>query len=318
MQFLFDNPIANMQGPIFLVLFAGLTFISVVVFYLVKSSIDWTAKMPTPKIPHEIDPFEIAYLRGGENEIIRSIIFSLTKKGFLEIINVGKESYVQQTKSQPNWTTLSQIEREALTFFQVKRETKHLFRDNGLTRIVEKFDAVCEAKAKQANFLMPHDVIVKTRQLATLFAAAIGLLGFYKLLAAFIHGRSNVIILIIGILATWLVFYLMSKTKRLSALGENYVAQLQTAFDRLRNVKVSSPDNNQLVMNGIDPTILAVGLFGTSVLVGSGYNDYETAFKRSTATSSCGSGCGSSCSSGGDGGSGCGGGGCGGCGGGCS
>jgi uncharacterized protein (TIGR04222 family) len=323
MEFLFDNPIANMQGPLFLVLFFGFTFVSVVILYLLKSSVDWTAKLSTPNVPYEIDPFEIAYLRGGENELTRSVVFSLTKKGFLEITNEGKQSFISQAKIQPNWTELSQIERNVLTYFQVTRETKELFGNSDLTRIVSPFAVVCEAKAKQANFLTPTDVKVKTRFLAVGFAGITASIGFYKLLAALLHGRFNVIFLIAFIIISAVIFFLMSKTKRLSALGENYVAQLQTAFDRLRNLKASAHGiNNQPTMNGIDPTLLAVGLFGTSVLVGSGYSNYEKAFQVSSSTVSCGSSCGSSCSSGSDSGSsscsssgcssGCGGG-CGGC-----
>jgi uncharacterized protein (TIGR04222 family) len=315
MEFLFDNLIANMQGTTFLAIYLGIAFFSVVVFYFVKISIDWTTKLPTPVIPHEIDPFEIAYLRGGENELTRSVVFSLTKKGFLAISNEDKQSFVSQTKIQPNWTELSQIERNVLTYFQVTRETKDLFSNGALTRIISPFALAYKSNAKFANFLMPNDVKSKTRFLAFIFASIIASLGFYKLFVAVLYGSFNIIFLPILLSLTVLIFWLMSKTKRLSALGESYLSQLQTAFDRFRNLKAQPLGNkNQPVMNGIDPTMLAVGLFGTSVLIGSDYGGYEKAFHRSTATSGsgCGSSCGSSCSSGGDGGgSGCGG--CGGC-----
>jgi uncharacterized protein (TIGR04222 family) len=327
MDILFNNPIANMSGPAFLALFFGLTIVSVLVFNLLKRSFDWTSKMPIPNIPHEIDPFEIAYLRGGENELTRSVVFSLTKKGFLEITNEAKTSFISQTKTQPNWTELSQIERNVLPFFQITRETKDIFTANGLVSIVAPFATVCKSKANLAHFLTPEEVKSKTKIAALIFAGLIAFLAVYKLYLAFLGGISNVLFLVVFLVISIVVFGMMSKTSRLSSLGKKYLESLQTAFDRLKNI--NGVANNQFVpqttFGAIDPTLLAVGIFGTGILAGSAYGDYEQAFHRSSANSSgCGSGCGSSCSSssgdGGDGGDGGGGdgGGCGGCGGGCS
>jgi uncharacterized protein (TIGR04222 family) len=321
MDILFNNPIVNMSGSTFLALFFGVTIASIVVFSVLKRSFDWTSKMPIPNIPHDIDPFEIAYLRGGENELARSVVFSLTKKGFLEITNEAKTSFISQTKSQPNWTELSQIERNVLPFFQVTRETKDIFAANGLVSIVAPFATVCKSKANLSHFLTPEEVKSKTKMFALICAGFIASLAVYKLYLAYLGGISNVIFLIVFLVISLIAFGIMSKTSRLSSLGKKYLESLQTAFDRLKNI--NSVENNQFVpqttFGAVDPTLLAVGIFGTSVLAGSAYGSYEQAFHRSAATSSgCGSGCGSSCSSnsgdsgGGDGGGGCGGG-CGGC-----
>ncbi len=320
MDILFNNPIANMSGLTFLALFFGVTIVSIVVFNVLKRSFDWTSKMPIPNIPHDIDPFEIAYLRGGENELARSVVFSLTKKGFLEITNEAKTSFISQTKNQPNWTELSQIERNVLPFFQVTRETKDIFAANGLVSIVSPFAIVCKSRANLSHFLTPDEVKSKTKIFALLFAGSIALLGVYKLFLAYLGGINNVIFLIIFLAISLIAFGIMSKTSRLSSLGKKYLESLQTAFERLKNV--NSVANNQFVpqttFGAIDPTLLAVGIFGTSVLAGSAYGNYEQAFHRSSSTSGCGSGCGSSSCSSVDSGGGDGGGGCGGCGGGCS
>lgn len=320
MEILLNNPIANMSGPTFLALFFGVTIVSVVFFNLLKHSFDWTSRMPIPNIPQDIDPFEIAYLRGGENELARSVVFSLTKKGFLEITNEAKTSFISQTKTQPNWTELSQIERNVLPFFQITRETKDIFAANGLVSIVAPFATVCKSKANLSHFLTPESVKSKTKMFALLFAGLIAVLGVYKLFLAYLGGISNVIFLIVFLAIALIAFGIMSKTSRLSLLGKKYLESLQTAFERLKNVNTIT--NNQFVpqttFGAIDPTMLAVGLFGTSVLAGSAYGNYEQAFHRSSSTSGCGSGCGSSSCSSGDSGGGDGGGGCGGCGGGCS
>jgi hypothetical protein len=148
-------------------------------------------------------------------------------------------------------------------------------------------------------------------------------LGLYKFIAALNHGRSNVLFLVLAGIIGLIVVYFFAKPARITKLGKSYLAQLETAFDRLRTRVQSSKVAQSATFAGFDPVLLSVGIFGSSVLAGSIYNDHNEAFQKSQAGSwsgsSCGSGCNSStCSSGGDGGSSCGGGGCGGCGGGCS
>jgi hypothetical protein len=110
---------------------------------------------------------------------------------------------------------------------------------------------------------------------------------------------------------------------------------LRTAFDRLQGAgsnltetasaaRASADEHGAHPMaGGLDPALLALGVFGAAALAGADQANYTRAFNRSTATadasggSSCGSSCGSSdSSSGGDGGGSSCGGGCGGCGGG--
>lgn len=323
MNFLFDNPITNMPGPIFLVLYGSVIFFSAIAFYLFKTTLDWTDKQPSPIIPHQPDPFEIAYLRGGENELARSVIFSLTQKGFLKITTDGKKSFISYADNQPNWTTLPQIERTALTWFQSIRETGEVFGNFGLTGILKPFAVIFDQKIKQENLLTPDDVKVKARTYSLLIFVLIALLGGYKLISAIIHGRSNFIFLIIFTVIAFVAFWFLGKVKRLSKKGTKYVESLQDAFSKLRENPTyfyKNPMPNSPAFNSVDPLLLAMGVFGTSALIGNGYSDFEQAFHRSSSGyyggGSCGSSCGSSCSSGGDGGSSCGGGGCGGCGGG--
>ncbi|MBX7170111.1 MAG: TIGR04222 domain-containing membrane protein [Pyrinomonadaceae bacterium] len=334
MNFLFDNPLANMPGPMFLVLYGAIIFFSAIVFYLYKSKLDWTANQPVPLIPPSPDPFEIAYLRGGENEFARTLVFSLTQKGFLKITNEGKKSYIVLTENQPNWTTLTQVERNALRWFQQTRETKDVFESWGLIEILKPYSTTYEQKATQNNLLMPEEVSNKIRLSSLSVFGLIALFGGYKLVSALLHGHWNIIFLIIFIFAAFLIFWFLGKSKRLSQRGEKYLEGLQNTFEKLRvNPKIAKEYYSQSLpaLNAVDPLLLAMGIYGTSVLVGNGFSEFEQAFHRAHndyggigyySHTSCSSGCGSSCSSG-DGGSSCsggsscgGGGGCGGCGGG--
>ena len=328
MNFLFDNPLTNMPGGWFLLLYGSIIFFTAITFKVFKSSLDWTSKLPIPLVPQNPNPFEIAYLRGGDNEFARSLVFALVQKGFLEITSEGKKSYIKLTANQPNWTTLSPVERSVLPWFQTTRETKEVFTTYGVTEILKPYSETYFQQITRLNFLTPNDVASKTRVISFLVLSALGLLGIYKLLAAVQHGRKNFGFLIVFIVIATFIFYLLSKTSRLSTLGKRYVEQIQQAFENLKTkvkTPISKDSNSGYSMSAVDPFLLTVGVFGVGALSGTLYNQYEQAFHRANVAggSSCGSGCGSSCSSGssgGDGGGGGGscGGGCGGCGGGCS
>lgn len=327
MDFLFDNPLANMPGGWFLLLYGTVVILTALTVKIYKSSLDWTSKLQLPPVPQNPNPFEVAFLRGGENEFARSLIFALVQKGFLEISTGGKKSFIRLTPNQPNWTTLSPVERNVLPWFQVTRETKEVFASGGVTSILKPYSATYDQQLARHNFLTPNDVTVKTRLLGFMAGSAVIGLGLYKMLSALYHGRYNFAFLLIFMVVATIIFYVLSKTPRLSALGKRYVERIQQAFENLKaKVKRANGDDSpEYAMAAVDPFLLAVGVFGIGTLSGTLYNDYEQAFHRassSSGSSSCGSGCGSSggCSSGGDGGGGggCGGGGCGGCGGGCS
>ncbi|NJM54287.1 MAG: TIGR04222 domain-containing membrane protein [Blastocatellia bacterium] len=288
---------------------------------------DWTEKQPIPLIPQSPDPYEIAYLRGGENELARSLIFSLSQKGFLQITGEGKKSYITLTRNQPNWTTLPPIEKSILSWFQTTREIGEVFENYGLIERLKPFSLEFEQKIKQNNLLIPNDVKTKTRLISLLIFGLIALIGSYKLIASINHGRYNIIFLILFIIGSFVVFTILGKTKRLSERGKKYIAGLQSAFEKLKSnptIAKQYYSQNMPVLNSVDPFLLTMGIFGTSALIGRGFNEYEKAFAKSqkqnsdSGNSSCGSSCGSSCSSGDSGSSCSGGSSCGGgCGGGC-
>lgn len=311
MDFLFNNPIANMSGTTFLIAYSIYSILILIGFWIMKKRLDWTNKLPVPNVPNSLDSFEIAYLRGGENEFSRAVIFALLQKGFLQIYEVAKVNYISFKQQQPNWTTLSQIEKTALPWFQKARETKEVFDFGGLNDVLRRFSEVYEEKFTSQNFLFLYDVKKNIRlyQFSALFL--IILLGIYKIAVAIQHGKTNIIFLLILMIVFSLITFSLAKNDRLSALGKKYLANLQTTFQNYKNISGKSLAQPQF--NSFDAMLFSFGLFGASGLTATFYPEYQRAFNVSSSSSSgCGSSCGSSCSSGGDGGGGCGGG-CGGC-----
>jgi uncharacterized protein (TIGR04222 family) len=320
MEFLFDNPLANLKGPMFLAFYIVFIFIILIAYPIIKSLLDRTSSVPLPPISQNPDAYEIAYLRGGANEVARSVIFSLRQKGLAQIETVGKQYFIAPTVANKTARLTNSIEQAASDWLKFSREPKEVFSASGLAEMLQPYCDNYEQKLMRQQLLADNSLQTTTSMLKAFAMISIVLLGLYKFVAALNHGRSNVLFLIIVGIIGLIVVRFFAKPARVTKLGKSYLAQLETAFDRLRTqVQYAKPAAQSATFAGVDPILLSVGIFGSGVLAGSIYNDHNEAFQKSQAGSwsgsSCGSGCGSSsCSSGGDGGGSCGGG----CGGGCS
>lgn len=325
-----------MYGPYFLVFFGFVIFFAVVILALVKTQFDTTDKLGIPAIPPNIDPYEIAYLRGGANEVARSVVFSLLQKGFIEIDNIATPAVIKKTQNQSNTSRLNPIEQLTLGWLGASREPKEFFGASGLVKQLEVYGNSYQGRLEQQQMLTSDEDRTALNPVKwSVYLLILGL-GAYKLLAAIAHGNFNIILLIIFTIAGLAIAKAVSNLPRVTKLGKAYLDRLQTAFDNLKytsqaayiasNQPRAAP---QTSFAGVDPLLLSVGVFGAGILAGTVFDGYNQAFQRAQSASvaggsSCSSGCGScstgggssSCSSSdGGGGSSCGGG-CGGCGGG--
>ena len=97
MGWLFDNFLANMPGPSFLVFYPICAGVILAAAYFFIAMQDTTGGRPPPAIQGAVDPYELAYLRGGINEIIRTAVYSLRQKGLIEIVE-QKVAFLDATK----------------------------------------------------------------------------------------------------------------------------------------------------------------------------------------------------------------------------
>lgn len=321
MNFLLDNPLAAMPGPMFLALFIVFIIVTIAVLAIARSNIDKTDRLPIPAIPPDVDPYEIAFLRGGENELARSVIFSLVQKGFVEIASTDKSGLVRRVDNGPDPSSLSAIEAVAFNWVGSSKEAKKVFAAGGLAERLSRHNAKYELSLANRQFLMPGEWKARARKLSVVAALLIAGLGGYKILAAVLSGRYNVIFTVVLIIVGGIITLAMGGLPRMTKLGKQYIERLQAAFEDLKfrsqapylGADARKPALAEGGYSGIDPLLLSVGVFGTGILAGTMFASYNDAFARHQAASGsggCGSSCGSSCGSGCS--SGCGGG-CGGC-----
>lgn len=345
MDWLLHNSIADMYGPKFLLLYALVNGATLAVAWLAVRRLDWTGRLPFLPVPASPDPYEIAYLRGGETEVAQAVVFALTQRGYLRTREAERGLTVEQADSPPDRGELSQLERRAFDWFSKPRRREELSDAYGLPHEIRGGCQQYEQMLKREHLLFPPEAAEKARLVRRVGTFVIVGLGGYKLLVALLKGHHNVWFLVIMCAVSLLILagVCRVRTSRLSRRGRMYLDTLQTAFallkdDRRRAGKAARRDTAQPAQTtqtaeafgAYDPSLLLlVGAFGLGGLAGTSYESYRKQFAPAYQTnldggwgassaSSCGGGS-SSCSSSSCGGSscggGCGGGGCGGCGG---
>lgn len=319
MEILLDNSLAKMYGPYFLILYSAVTFLTIIIFALIRIRIDQSGRLPVPPIPSNIDPYEIAYLRGGLNEMARAAVFSLTQKGLLEIKDNGAKKVLTRTRDAARVSTAT-VEDAALGWFFIPRESFMVFTKDGLVSVIEPFAEDYRRRLGRQQLITDTDM-KKQLSLWKWLAILIVLgLGLYKGFAAIMNDNFNVIGLVVIAFVGAVTITVIGRLPWLTVLGKSYLVKLQNVFEKLkyRSVRETAEPQSAAAWGVTDPLLLAVGIFGSVVLVGTAYGAHDEMFMRQqgNAGGGCGAG-GSSCSSGGsDGGSGCSsgcGGGCGGC-----
>ena len=308
------NPIAEMRGPDFLVFYATVILGTLALCWWRLWKADPTRSMRAPAIPPELDPYEVAYLRGGPNEVLRLVILSLIQRGYLRPDKPEAGDQIEKHPDHPDARYLSKLEKKVFDGFDFAKTAPLIFASESLQRSAEAACQSYEEHLQSQSLLLPEDIRV-TKQSTFVWGLAIMLgLGGYKLCVALAKGRHNVGFLILMGLFSLVVLGLMSGTilRRMSSRGKAYLETLTFTFDKLKQ-RISQPRSTEGALSE-DLLLLLAGVFGIGVLSGTAYAFYPKMFQKAAvdsggstwaSSSSCGSA--SSCGSGGGGGCGCGG-----------
>lgn len=326
MDFLLDNPLATMDGWAFLALYVSMIILSAVAIGIARVNSDKSDRLSIPAIPPEPDPYEIAFLRGGSNEAARSIIFSLIHKGLVEIVTEGKTSHLKPVSLSYDAGRLANIEQATMDWLGLSRESEDVFsKSHGLVRELEPFLSIYRDRLESKQLLTSRESSARLRKYGLTVLGWLFFVGGYRTITSIAQGHFNIGFTIVAGFIALIVIGAIATLPRMTKLGKKYLERLRLAFDDLKYksqapyIRSAEPKViQQTGFAGVDPLLLSVGVFGSGILAGTVFDDYNAAFKKSEQQAGgCGSGCGSGCSSGSDGGgsscgSGCGGGGCGG------
>lgn len=254
------------------------------------------------------DPYAIAYLRGGSNEVLRVASVALADRGLLVPSSTTLETRKDAHAKHP-------LEAALLEKYREFGAATAIFTDKGLAAATEPL----RASLTDLGLLPGHR---ENQSRARLFALGLAILltvSGARLVQASSRGQRNVVFLIVLSIFAAIAASAAAFPRR-TAKGDRLLDDLRTLFSGLRERAPS------LRAHAASPEVaLLAAVFGVGLLPAGDFGWIRKAFPKSSyasesASSSCGSGCGSSSgsSSGSSCGSSCGGGcggGCGGCGG---
>ena len=291
--------ITQSTTPAFLLGYAMLiAFVASACWWLRKSS-DTTHSLPIPALREHVDPYEIACMRGGENELIRVVVAHLTALGYLRVRGEPTSGWgarspqrsIAQPDQLPDTARLSPLERAVLEWFRHERQPEEMFGAGGLSAVVRAEALRYEERLHGERLLAEANVLARARLARTVGMAVVGLVGATRCISGLAHHRPVGYLLFMGAVGL-VVVTAASAPGRLSSRGKALLEAL-----RQWAALASSP-----VGSGV-PVALAVAVFGIGILSGTPHAALADAFSkaRSGAAAASVDGCGDGC------------GGCGGC-----
>jgi uncharacterized protein (TIGR04222 family) len=308
---MFDLPpagILHLSGPQFLAFYGIVAVIVLVAAFLLMFFADTTRTDNLPSVPASPDPIEVAYLSGGVNAVLRTVVYDLRQLGLLTL---EKDNRLVAARAAP--AALTRIQRRVLDKVLDRPEIGSLFKDKSLRSSLETILDPMRARLA-ANDLLQPDSVRRTRD----WTLGLGLLILLGLAAAKIEialslGITKIqFLIVLAIFSVVCLFFLASffSKRAASRRGRAYLEAMRLAYSsHMPSALVGfTPARSGGGAVAFDGALLLVALYGFDVLKGTP----DAAFAKAFARSDGGGGCGSGCGGGGDGG----GGGCGGCGGG--
>jgi len=249
------------------------------------------------------DPYVIAFLRGGKNELLRVGTVTLIDRGLLEV----SDDLVSQALGKSAETLRFPIERKIFKYFKARAQAASIFSSHAFDGELE----VYERELRRLE-LLPSTEVQKSRGFRGAVVMAILLaVAVVKIVIALQRGRTNILFLIL-LASLFAVLAVKIAFPRLTRRGKAALDDLRTLFGTLK-------DRASTLVPNANPNevLLMAAVFGLATVPATLFPHAKKLYPKAVAaTNGCGSSCGASCGSscgGGCGGGGCGGG-CGGCG----
>ena len=219
---------------------------------------DGTRSLTPLSTPDTVDPYEIAYMRGGGNELTRVVIVSLVEQGYLEVqadvqdkttlvprspwpvrfpngdppfSDDNLEKRISQTQTHPSARALSPMEQTVYRWFTEARTVKDVF-EGSLPNELAGYSLPLEEKLQQEH-LLSTDEDSHVRWTGGLVGGlVIGGAGGLRLLVGLSRDEPVGFLVLMSIAGIgWLA--VVCSARRLSTLGRAYLEALQDAAAQL-------------------------------------------------------------------------------------
>jgi uncharacterized protein (TIGR04222 family) len=307
------QPFSGLSGPAFLLVYAAFAAAVIIVSRLQVTAADRSLTGPLPPVSPERDPYEIAYLRGGKNELLRFAIFDAVRRKVLRLAPPAKGKKTQRIEAVPEAGSAASAAPpldKIVEFYAQPRTSEELFA-SPLPEAVEAWAATRFGPALESEHFFTDPAVKSTATRVRWYgSAALVIFAGLRFLEAFSLHHRNVGFLFVLLLVSFMLLLLFTQVPRLSRRGRAYLERLKEALRPPGGPApafVGAADAAGI----LDPIFVAVT--GLQALANTEFAPINKLFPARVSSGGDSGGCGSSgggssCSSGG----GCGGGGCGG------
>ena len=303
------NPITDLTANEFLVLYLGLILTATFICLWRRTLADWTVDLPPPSVPTDLDPYEVAYLRGDKNEVTRVAIVSLTEQGYLEVkradrffngtfklLSLGDsdQRFVTQVDDGPDPEKLSSLERLVIDWFATAKRIEKIFEGDDLPTLVESRCLHYQEKLQAAHLLTPDDVRERITNMALTAGGFIAVLGGPRLVVGLLRDRPVGFLIMMSV-AAGIALAIIGSAPRPSKLGKRYLGNLlEELKPRMDELRWRGQRDRFWDVRSAPELTLLVGAFGITVLADTPYSVFEKVFRKSCgpAAGGCGGGCG--------------------------
>lgn len=261
-----------MDEAFFLVFYGFITGL-IVISYGFFLRHDPTTKLSAAAVSSKLDPYEIAYLCGGERQVLELVGFSLFQKGYLEIDG----DRLQRSDNSLDLAQLEPIEQEVLEWFSQGRRVEgfgFIYADDLQTNVRQDFDGYRQWLRNEKLLLIEKDRTTALK-VGACGVGAIIVIGGYKLIDSLPQGYPywGVLEFIAFVSISWLIYMFQKPGQRLSQRGKQYLKSLQERFELSKLDATVHPSAEYT-----DVLMMKIALSGLKILQKTPYEDYSKLF----------------------------------------
>jgi uncharacterized protein (TIGR04222 family) len=259
MNWLLHNPVTNIYSEYLLVFYAMAIAAVILACYKSVRSADRTGRMEPPPIPTRLDPYELAYLRGGEREVTRIAIISLRDRGLLQITEsrdwsstdlVIRKSVDRGRKPEPG--ELSPVEACIMKWTSFPAVRRQIYEPGGIPDLLREMCGDYRESLADQELLAPRGMEQLGVRLWWIGSALILGLGGYLLAVALAKAEPIVAVVLcpMALIGAIALAPACLEFPRISHRGQAYLEQLEFAYDRLASTGRRSSRSESVVTKG--------------------------------------------------------------------
>jgi uncharacterized protein (TIGR04222 family) len=285
MDWLTHNAIAEIPGPLFLWIYCVVALAVVAAAYRMVRSLDKTGSRAPPPVPSTFDPYELAYLRGGKNEVIRTALYALHQLGLIEVIPAKRSTALRlvAVADVDRARELAALEERVLRSINYSTQASYLFQSGSLESDVERLCEPFRNKLESEELLRSDNVRGSALLIPFLASAFLVVLCLYGAVNNALPFGFLLILTMISLFLVWNVVAPVARV-RISGRGRAYLNRLRIAYAQMQPAapRVAQSPQPDLASVGL------VGLFGLGILSGTPDEAFASIFSKNKASAALG------------------------------